>query len=111
MATSTNFVVRAWTIKNIFDIAINIFNVRMIINSLSVKLAICIVEPLSEVGDLAFYRHEKIDSVKRQILSRIFGNPVRFEPVLMIHEKKVLEDEQALYDTTVRNDSVVFFHI
>ena len=57
VATSTNFVVRAWTIKNIFDIAINIFNVRMIINSFSVKLAICIVEPLSEVGHLWIFSH------------------------------------------------------
>ena len=57
VATSTNFVVRAWTLKPIFDIAINIFNVRMIINSLSVKLAICIVEPVSEVGDLWILSH------------------------------------------------------
>ena len=66
---------------------------------------------LSQVGSLSFYRHEKIGSVKRQTIPKIFGSPVRLGRVVMIHEQRVLDDEEALYDTTVRNDSVVVFHL
>ena len=61
--------------------------------------------------DLSFYRYEKISSVKRQVVSKIINNSVRHRHVVMVHEKKVVEDEEALYDTAVRNNSVVYLHL
>ena len=61
--------------------------------------------------DLCFYRHEKISSVKRQVVSKILNNSVRHRHVVMVHEKRVVEDEEDLYDTAVRNESVVYIHL
>ena len=83
----------------------------MLFFQINVKARVITSRGVTLSDDLSFYRHEKISSVKRQVVSKIINSSVRHRHVVMTHERKVLEDEEALYETAVRNNSVVYLHL